>query len=104
MNKNCKGGCCGCSKTAHWLLVIGGLNWGLVGIGMLIGSDLNVVNMIFGGGLIEAIIYILVGLSAIVGIFGCYCKKAKACRGGMCGREENSGSQMPGGQAPTGQM
>ncbi|MBM3206304.1 MAG: DUF378 domain-containing protein [Candidatus Staskawiczbacteria bacterium] len=41
------------------LVVIGGLNWGLIGLGMT-----NVVEMIFGGPL-SRLIYILVGLSAI---------------------------------------
>lgn len=51
-------------KVVYWitlvLLVIGGLNWGLVGI-----MGLDLVMTIFGAGLISQIIYILVGLSAI---------------------------------------
>ena len=44
-----------------WLLVvIGGLNWGLVGA-----FDFNLVEKIFGVGTITMIVYILVGLSAI---------------------------------------
>lgn len=46
------------------LLIIGGLNWGLVG---LFGFDL--VIWIFGAGMIANIIYILVGLSAFYGIY-----------------------------------
>ncbi len=43
------------------LLVIGGLNWGLVGL-----FDFNLVEAIFGSIMIIAkIIYILVGISAI---------------------------------------
>lgn len=44
-----------------WLVIIGGINWGLVGL-----LDLNLVNMIFSGvpGL-ENIIYVLVGASAV---------------------------------------
>ncbi len=43
------------------LLVIGGLNWGLVGI-----ADLNVVEKIFGTATgVTKLVYILVGLSAI---------------------------------------
>ncbi len=34
----CKGKCV-CKKIRNCLLIIGGLNWGLVGIGMLMGSD-----------------------------------------------------------------
>lgn len=44
-----------------WLLVIiGALNWGLMGL-----SNLNVVELIFGVGMITQIIYILVGLSGL---------------------------------------
>lgn len=42
------------------LLVIGGLNWGLVALGY------NLVDMIFGmGSMLARLIYILVGLSAL---------------------------------------
>jgi len=56
------------------LLVIGGLNWLLVG---LIGWD---VGMIFGGqgAMISRIVYILVGLSAIVQIFS-HKRSCKEC-------------------------
>ena len=68
-------------KIGKVLLIIGGLNWGLVGIGMLMSSNLNVVNLLLGSWpTVEAIVYILVGLSAISGVFGCRCKKCKeAC-------------------------
>jgi uncharacterized membrane protein YuzA (DUF378 family) len=55
------------------LLIIGGLNWLLVG---LFGFD---VGSIFGGqsALVSRIIYILVGVSAIYSIFSLFsCKKA----------------------------
>lgn len=57
-------------KTLHMiafiLLAIGGLNWGLVGIGQFAGSNWNVVNLIFGSmPTLEAVIYILVGVSAV---------------------------------------
>lgn len=42
------------------LLIIGGLNWGLVGL-----FDFNLVEAIFGIGLLTDLVYILVGLSAI---------------------------------------
>jgi len=46
---------------AFWLLVVGGLNWALVG---LFGVDL--VATIFGPGSIASrVIYVLVGLSAV---------------------------------------
>jgi uncharacterized membrane protein YuzA (DUF378 family) len=54
------------------LLIIGGLNWGLAGVGMLLGSNLNVVNLILGSvPTLEAIIYILVGISAIIHLTDC---------------------------------
>lgn len=78
----CNGKCahgCVLRKIRKILLIIGGLNWGLVGVGMLFGSDWNVVHLIFGSWpAVEAIIYILVGLAALYKIFGCHCKKCKA--------------------------
>lgn len=51
---------------AWWLLIIGGLNWGLVGIGGFAGANWNVVNLILGSApSVEWIVYILVGLSAL---------------------------------------
>jgi uncharacterized membrane protein YuzA (DUF378 family) len=47
--------------VAFILLVVGGLNWGLSALGY------NVVNMLLGSWpLVEQIVYILVGLSAIL--------------------------------------
>ncbi len=49
-------------KIAIILLIIGGLNWGLIGLNM----EWNVVGMIFGSmGWLLNLVYILVGLSAI---------------------------------------
>lgn len=43
------------------LLVVGGLNWGLVGT-----LDFNLVTAIFGAGSIaSSVVYVLVGLSAV---------------------------------------
>ncbi len=79
MTCNAKCGC-GMGGILKVLLIIGGLNWGLVGVGMLMGNNLNVVNMAFSSmPTVEAIIYIIVGVAAIVKIFGCPCKKCKAC-------------------------
>lgn len=43
------------------LVVVGGLNWGLVGA-----FDFNLVSAILGEGSIANIVYILVGLSAVL--------------------------------------
>ena len=50
------------------LVVVGGLNWGLVGLGWVVGNgaNWNVVEMILGAGsTLSGIVYILVGLSAV---------------------------------------
>jgi uncharacterized membrane protein YuzA (DUF378 family) len=53
-------------NVAKLLTLVGSINWGLVGISFFSGGDLNVVAMILGGWpAVEAIVYILVGLSAI---------------------------------------
>jgi uncharacterized membrane protein YuzA (DUF378 family) len=58
---------------AFILLVIGGLNWGLSALGY------NIVNMLLGGWpVVEKIIYLLVGLSAIFEAVG-HKKVCKLC-------------------------
>jgi len=57
-------------KSLHmvaWILVmIGGLNWLLVGIGGFAGANWNLVHMILGNWpQVEWIVYILVGLAAV---------------------------------------
>jgi uncharacterized membrane protein YuzA (DUF378 family) len=55
------------AQIARILVIIGGINWGLVGLGMLMGGkDWNVVHMILGSvSMLEAVVYVLVGLSAL---------------------------------------
>ncbi|HEV7702022.1 MAG TPA: DUF378 domain-containing protein [Candidatus Paceibacterota bacterium] len=92
-NGKCGGGMCLPAKLGKILLLIGGLNWGLVGIGMLMGSNLNVVNLILGGmPTLEAIVYILVGVGAVMKIIGCKCKKCMA--GCTCGTEAKTDDTM----------
>lgn len=66
------GGGSGLHKLTFILLVIGGLNWGLVGA-----FDVNVVDRLGSG--VAMIVYILVGLSAIyeVAIHGKACRYCK---------------------------
>lgn len=78
--KKCGKSMCAASWTAWVLVIIGGLNWALVGIGMFASKNLNVVNLIFGKIMwLEAVIYILVGLAAVAIMCGCRCKKC--CKG-----------------------
>lgn len=46
------------------LVIIGGMNWGLVGV-----LDLNLVAKLFGYGMLARIVYTLVGLSALYLIY-----------------------------------
>jgi uncharacterized membrane protein YuzA (DUF378 family) len=90
------GGMCTPAMIGKILLIIGGLNWGLVGVGMLMRSDLNVVHMLLGSWpVVEGIVYVLVGVAAIMKIFGCKCKKCMACAtcvpSGMEGTSDSSG-------------
>ena len=55
---------------AHILVLVGGINWGLVGV-----ANINVVEMIFGDGNITSIVYILVGISALYMLFNMFMKK-----------------------------
>lgn len=50
-----------------WILVIvGALNWGLVGVGGFMGANWNLVNLIFGSvPMLEWIVYVLVGLAGV---------------------------------------
>jgi uncharacterized membrane protein YuzA (DUF378 family) len=62
---------------AKILVIVGGLNWGLVGVGMILGKESawNLVTMLLGSmPTLEAVVYILVGISAILMIFRCKCK------------------------------
>lgn len=67
-----KKGCWG-AKIAWCLVVIGALNWGLVGI-----FDWNLVEALFGSvSWLERLIYILVGIAGLIMLIGCPCKECK---------------------------
>ena len=74
--------------VAYVLLFIGGINWGLVGIGGFAGGDWNVVSMILGSWpAVEWLVYVLVGLSAVylAATHKSYCKNCMAGGSGMGG-------------------
>ncbi|MCF7830426.1 DUF378 domain-containing protein [Candidatus Gracilibacteria bacterium] len=57
----------GLGKVAYILLIIGGINWGLVGL-----FKFDVVELIFGGmPALAMIVYVLIGLSGLYMLFGC---------------------------------
>jgi len=66
-------------KIAFILLVIGGLNWLLVGLGIWFNGNWNVVdNLLVAGSTLSSIVYVLVGLSAIV-LLCTHKKNCKCC-------------------------
>ena len=68
---------------AFILLAIGGINWGLIGLGALAGADWNVVKMILGSvPAVESVVYVLVGASA-VWLLVTHKKDCKMCSSGM---------------------
>ncbi len=72
------------SKSLHMvtfvLVLVGALNWGLVGLGGFMGGDWNLVNMLLGSWpMVEWLVYVLVGLSAVYEV----ATHKKNCR--MCG-------------------
>jgi uncharacterized membrane protein YuzA (DUF378 family) len=73
------------------LVIIGGLNWGILGLGEILGKGMswNVVNMIVGRWpVLEGIVYLLVGISAIILL----CTHKKDCK--TCVAAPMSGQQM----------
>lgn len=55
------------AKISWWLLVIGGLNWALVG---LFGKDLFVMLGLGMSAWLAKLVYLLVGVSALYALFG----------------------------------
>ena len=74
---------CGLCGLSCVLVVVGALNWGLVGLGGLMNADWNLVHMILGSmPSLESLVYLLVGLSAIVILVG-HKKDCRMCGSGM---------------------
>ncbi|MDY6769517.1 MAG: DUF378 domain-containing protein [Candidatus Nanohaloarchaea archaeon] len=56
------------------LVIVGALNWGLVGVGGFLGSNLNLVNLLLGPGIlgtsvVENLVYLLVGLAGLYEVY-----------------------------------
>ena len=55
------------------LFIVGAINWGLVGLGQFMMANWNLVNLVFGSfPLLEALIYLLVGLAGIYELYFAY--------------------------------
>lgn len=54
------------------LIIFGALNWGLEGLGQFTNQNLNLIELLLGGymgGQLEALVYLLVGLSGLYQIY-----------------------------------
>ncbi len=80
-------------KLAWALVIIGAINWGLVGLGALFfGGEINLVSILLGYGVVAKIVYLLVGVSAVFVLMGhCGCKN---CGGGFCKNCTNTKCDM----------
>ena len=59
--------------TSLVLVIIGAINWGLVGIGQFLDANWNLVNLVFGSlPTLEAVIYLLIGLAGLYELYFAY--------------------------------
>lgn len=59
--------------TSLVLVIIGAINWGLVGIGQFLEANWNVVNLVFGSiPALESAIYLVVGLAGLYEVYFAY--------------------------------
>jgi len=73
---------CTLSTIGFYIVLVGAVNWGLVGLGGFFGGDWNVVHMIFGSwAWLELAVYVVVGISGLMLVFGCKCDKCKVAGG-----------------------
>jgi len=52
-------------KWGRWILIAGGLNWGLAGFGRFFDTNLNIINIILGSvPAVENLVYVIIGICA----------------------------------------
>lgn len=64
-------------KVIYLLIIIGAINWGLVGLGSFFGGNWNIVSWI-GSSTIENVIYVLIGLAGLMSVYS-HKKDCKEC-------------------------
>lgn len=75
---------CTSSTIGYYLVVIGAINWGLVGLGDLFGANWNLVYLVFGRMMwAEALVYLAIGVAGVVTLVGCRCHTCASCRADM---------------------
>ena len=72
-------------KVAYILVIVGALNWGLIGF-----FQFNLVNKLFNSvSWLERLVYVLVGVAAVMMLFKCKCCGGEKCCGeGKCSHDE----------------
>lgn len=76
------------------LVIIGGLNWGLLALGNYMGSNWNLVNLILGSWPgVENLVYLLVGVAALMLMFS-HKKTCRACGPSAPAAPMGGGQQM----------
>ncbi len=64
--------------VATLLVVVGAVNWGLVGLGGFMGANWNLVNMVLGSWpQVEWLVYVLVGVAGIWLFYDWWMKMSK---------------------------
>lgn len=85
---------CTASLIAKIFVLVGGISWGLIGLGGFLGTDLNIIHRLFGSvSYIEWGIYVLVGVSSISMIIGCRCSKCVGMK--SCSPEVSTEPEVP---------
>ncbi len=75
-----KGKCCLICKIFGLLVVVGALNWGLIGA-----AKINLVAQLLGGiPKAERIVYILVGIAGVMKLLSCFVPCPACCGKGSC--------------------
>ncbi len=55
------------------LVIVGAINWGLVGLGTFLDANWNLVNLLLGGfPTLEALVYVIVGLAGVYELYFAY--------------------------------
>ena len=90
-----KKGYCGVHWVGWLLVVIGAINWGLIGVGYFAGGNWNVVGWILGTWpVVENLVYILVGLGGISLLFTHKCSACKVSGDQAGSNPSGSGMNM----------
>lgn len=55
------------------LVIVGAINWGLVGLGNYVGANFNLVDLLLGGiPVLENLVYLVVGLAGLYELYFAY--------------------------------